>query len=119
MFGTPMDLDLHCSACNDIEKVLAHGSIVDDVAALALGNLFDARRKVLLAVVDHIVATVPVRELDLLGRADRADDSRAKVLGPLRQDAANATGGGLFVCPDSTLKARRSRNCAVRPSASE
>jgi hypothetical protein len=65
------------------------------VAALAFGNLLDASGKVLLAVVDDIVATVPMRELDLLRRADRANDGRAKVLGPLRQDAANATGGGL------------------------
>jgi hypothetical protein len=76
------------------ESRLAH-PVVDDVAALTLSDLLNARGKVLLAVVDDVVTAVPVRELDLLGRADRADDGRAKVLGPLRQDAANATGGGL------------------------
>ena len=142
---TRMDLDLHCTACNDIEKVLAHGKnvfaarqvrgqrlpcgeegtffgkeheverrdrprrqteankisqrsqaierrresrlahpVVDDVAVPPLVISLTRAAKVLLAVVDDVVAAVPARELGLLGRADLADDGRAEVLGPLR-----------------------------------
>jgi hypothetical protein len=64
-------------------------AVVDDVAALAVRDLPHARGKVLLAVLDDVVAAVLARELGLLGRADRADDGRAEVLRPLRQaDAA-------------------------------
>jgi hypothetical protein len=73
------------------ESGISH-PVVNDVATFAFGDLLHARGKVVLAVVDHVVAAVLACKLCLLGRPNRTDNGRAEVLCPLRQDEANAAG---------------------------
>src|SRR5258708_15742409 len=73
------------------ESGISH-PVVNDVTAFAFGDLLHARGKVVLAIVDHVVAAVLVCKLCLLRRPNRTDNGRAEVLCPLRQDEANAAG---------------------------
>src|SRR5690606_1445569 len=73
------------------EGILAD-AIIDHVNALAVGDLLRPRDEILSPVVDHVRATVILRELALLRRACGADDSRPQMLRPLTGYETDAAG---------------------------
>ena len=69
--------------------------VVDDLDALAAGDLLDARGEVLGAVVDREGGAVVARERAFLVAARRADQLQAERLRPLAGDQADAAGRGV------------------------
>ena len=71
------------------KRVLAD-RVVHDVDAVPVGQLPRALGEVFGLVVDDVRAARRLGELRLVGRADRADDRCAEMLGPLAGDQADA-----------------------------
>ena len=65
--------------------------IVGDGDAAARCDLANAGADILFTIKDHVVAAEPSCEIGLLQRAHRANNARAKRLGPLDQDRPDAT----------------------------
>ena len=76
------------------KRVLADG-VVDDVRALPARELLHARSEVVAALDQHVLATHGPHHRCLGVAADDGDHVRAEMQRPLRQDAADAAGGGV------------------------
>src|SRR3546814_18758774 len=62
---------------------------------ISLGDLLDPCDEIRGAVVDQVVVAILPGQLRLVGAAHRADHRGAERLGPLAEDQADATGGGM------------------------
>jgi len=82
-------------AIKGAEEGIRTHSVIDDIHALATGELGDARHEVLLAIEDHLVRAALAGHPGFLRRADRRDDSRAQVLRPAHQQLPHGAPGGV------------------------
>ena len=85
-----------------LERVLAH-AVKDPRDARAARELLHLRNDVLVAVVDHELRTVRLRQRDLLVRARSADRARANGVQQLAEPQAHAAGGGVDEDPVALL----------------
>ena len=70
-------------------------AVIDHVAELAAGDLFDTRDKILVAIKDRMVAAIGARKFGLVLRTHGADDVGAEMVCPLAEDKADTPGGGM------------------------
>src|SRR5437764_12647798 len=61
-------------------------AVIDSLAKLSAGDFLHSGGEILLPLEDRVMAAVRVGERGLLPGADRADDSGAKMIGPLAGD---------------------------------
>ena len=69
--------------------------VVDHGYALPAGDGAHLLGKITLGIDNRMIATMPAGNLGLLPAADGANHGRAKMLGPLADDQADAAGGGM------------------------
>src|SRR4029453_17996724 len=71
-------------------------AVVYHVTEFAAGDFFHSRDKIFVPIKDCVMAAVLFGEFGLVLGADGADNSRAKMIGPLTGDEADAAGRSMY-----------------------